>query len=132
MGEISEPIAALRIVMLNSGILRVMSATDSTQNGGPEHECVTNSHALVPEKYLGRSDCITIWITDLAGLQRSFQFHYHAHDQQPNDHRNDNNHQNDLPKMEIPLRQGGRTAVRAVCMHTAPFVPAKDAFHLCH
>src|SRR6266850_7984544 len=47
VGEISEPIAALRIVMLQSGILRVMSAAISQQDGGAEYECVMNSHDVL-------------------------------------------------------------------------------------
>jgi hypothetical protein len=43
VGEISEAVTALRIVMREAVILRVMSAADFQQNAGAEHECVTKS-----------------------------------------------------------------------------------------
>src|SRR5882672_12549950 len=43
VGEISETIAALWIVMVQSRILRVMSTAAFQQNAGAEHECVNSN-----------------------------------------------------------------------------------------
>src|SRR6266446_7214766 len=47
VGEISETIAALWIVMLQSRILHIMSAAGSQQHDRAEYECEVNSHSLV-------------------------------------------------------------------------------------